>query len=102
MQYSQRGPIPYLETASLPVGGGGGGGGGAAFSQHAEIPSVATAKATKVKYLTIVIRAVYTSLTALIKPVKPSFQMFFKDLKASLRSATIGRNGLALAGPKFC
>jgi hypothetical protein len=42
----------------LPVGGGGGGGGGAAFSQHAEIPSVIAAKATKVKYLTIVISAV--------------------------------------------
>jgi hypothetical protein len=37
-----------------------------------------------VKYLTIVIRAVYTFLAAYSKPVKPSFQMFFKDFKASL------------------
>ena|SRR5438105_2209195 len=47
---------PYLVR---PVGGAGGGGGGA-FSpkQQAESPSVAAAKATKVKYFTIFISAV--------------------------------------------
>jgi hypothetical protein len=62
------GSKPYW-TASLPVGGGGGGGGGGG-AQHAEIPSAAAAKATKVKYLTIVICAVYTSLAALSKPIR--------------------------------
>jgi hypothetical protein len=64
----------------LPVGGGGGAGGGAGGAQHAEIPSVAAAKATKVKYLTIVIRTVYTSLEALSKPIRPSFQMFLANV----------------------
>ena len=41
------------EGAGVRAGGGGGGGGGA---QHAEIPSVAATKATKVKYVTMFIR----------------------------------------------
>ena len=46
--------VPYLEKVYLPVGAGGGGGGGGG-AQQAETPSVAAAKATKVKYLIIVI-----------------------------------------------
>jgi len=51
---------PYLWTVYLPVGAGGGGGGGGAFSpqQQAETPSVAAAKATKVKYFTMFISVV--------------------------------------------
>jgi hypothetical protein len=51
------GSRPYL-TASLPVGAGGGGGGGGGLGQQAERPSAAAAKATKVQYFTIFIRAV--------------------------------------------
>jgi hypothetical protein len=51
------GSKPYLDTASLPVGAGGGGGGGG-LGQQAETPSAAAAKATKVQYFTIFIRAV--------------------------------------------
>jgi hypothetical protein len=42
---------PYLERLSLPVAGGGVDGGGA-FSQQADTPSAAAAKAAKTKYLT--------------------------------------------------
>jgi hypothetical protein len=48
-------PRPYLEMIYFPVGAGGGGGGGGG-AQQAETPSVAAAKATRVKYLTMFIR----------------------------------------------
>jgi hypothetical protein len=47
---------PYLEIVSLPVGAGGGVDGGGAFSQQAETPNVAAARAAKTKYLTRFIR----------------------------------------------
>ena len=55
----------------MPVGGGGGGGGGAGGAQHAEIPSVAAAKATKVKYLTMFIaRSISIAAVAESSPLK--------------------------------
>jgi hypothetical protein len=47
---------PYLERPLERLGAAGGG--AFSLSQHAETPSVAAAKATKVKYFTIFIRAV--------------------------------------------
>jgi len=49
------GSRPYLETAALPVGGAGAGGGGFSPGQQLETPSVAAAKATKLKYFTMFI-----------------------------------------------